>query len=363
MACLTFLTIPLDVRENVLSLVLFSPYNPYPIPPLAEDTRQQPIRRPFEEYSFFKGWYWHYAPCNLSYELPESFAAHNSSLILSLVNRQLKDEVTALIQRLEDKPDYHRYTLDILFVNEQNFWPTWICLPPRPIRNCGDHVIVSQVDVTFRIAGGKKPGRSIFDGRTGVPPPIEFCVYHILERFLRAGPFLETPDESKADIDYNIAALKLDFTAILAEGEEFYTDADEDWEDWQEENGRSLDRGRRKASESTPEGPPATKIMHPQWLASDVVIRGLESLSQMSYHTAEFGAMLYERIGNIHVTVEGRKERNFILNNVLRELNPSDPGHTFGNIPREERLPYFNRWKKETQERRFFLFGEACSTV
>ncbi|KAH8829088.1 hypothetical protein DL96DRAFT_1027967 [Flagelloscypha sp. PMI_526] len=362
MACLTFVTIPLDVRENILSLVLFTPYNPYPISSLAKGTRQPQIRKPIGQRNFFKGWSWHYAPCRLSYELKEAFAAHNPSLILSLVNRQVKGDVDALIRRVQDNPEYHRYTLDILFVNEQNFWPTWTCLPPVPIRKSRSHVVIPQVDVTFRIAGAKKPGRSIFSPGNGVPPTIKFCLYHILERFLRAGPFLETPDESKADIGYNIAALNIDFTAILAEGEELYTDAEEDWEDWRKENGISVDRSRRTASASAIQEP-ATKIMRPYWLASYVIRSGLGSLLQMSYHTAEFGAMLYERIGDIHVTVEGREERNFVLNEVLRELNPSDPGHTFGNISREERLPYFNKWKQETQERRCLLFGEACSTI
>ncbi|KAH8829087.1 hypothetical protein DL96DRAFT_1708248 [Flagelloscypha sp. PMI_526] len=344
MASLTFLTIPLDIRESVLELALFTPYNPYPILSLAEGTRQSPIQRPsFGNHSFFKGHYWHYAPCHLSYELGECFSAHNPSLILSLVNRQLKDEVAALIHRFEDNPEYHRYTLDILFVNEQNFWPTWTSFPPRPIRKSDGPVVIPRVDVTFRIAGGKKPGRSIFIHGNAVPPPIEFCVYHILERFLRAGPFLEKPNESKADINYNIAVLNIDFTAILAEGEEFYGKEDE--LNWQEENERSY------WSEPATEAPVAAEIIQPQWLASSIT-SSLSSLSRMSYHTAEFGAMLYERVRDIHITVEGVEDESLWLDELLQELNPTGSGDTFGKLSREKRLPYFNKWKKEVQERR-----------
>ncbi|KAH8829089.1 hypothetical protein DL96DRAFT_1027955 [Flagelloscypha sp. PMI_526] len=351
MASLTFLTIPLDARENILDLVLFTPYNPYPILSLAEGTRQPPIGEPVYQ-GLFKGWYWHYAPCHLSYELKESFAAHNLFLILSLVNRQLKDEVEALIQRVEDKPEYNRYTLDILFVNEQSFWPTWTSFPPRPIRKSGAPVVVPQVDVTFRIAGGKKPGRSIFSPGNGAPPPIEFCVYHILERFLRVGPFLEKPDETKADINYNIAALNIDFTALLVEGEELY--GIDDVRKWHEQNNSR----RRKAAESATEEAPVTKIMQPQWLASSVT-SGLRSLAWMSYHTARFGTMLYDRVGNIHITVDGEEKYKLLLDEILEKLSPTDPSHTFGDLVREDRLPYFRKWKKATEERRALLFDKT----
>ncbi|KAH8829085.1 hypothetical protein DL96DRAFT_1596590 [Flagelloscypha sp. PMI_526] len=128
---------------------------------------------------------------------------------------------------------------------------------------------------------------------------------------------------------------------------------------WQEEN-RNVASSHTSTLDSATEVPATKKIMRPQWLAS-FILSGLRNVTRMTYHTALFGTLLYERVGDIHVTIINGEEQELLLDELLQTLNPTDSGDTFGNLSREERLSYFIRLKKETQERRSRLFGEKSA--
>jgi len=75
--------------------------------------------------------------------------------------------------------------------------------------------------------------------------------------------------------------------------------------------------------------------------------------ASMDYHTAGYGMIIYERIGTIQICVNGVLNKEFDLGKMLADLRFGEQTDTFGNIwPREERLPYFWRWKKAALRKR-----------
>ena len=70
----------------------------------------------------------------------------------------------------------------------------------------------------------------------------------------------------------------------------------------------------------------------------------------MTYHTASFGATLYDRIGVIKFMVDGDIIHELDLGELLSLVRFRD---SFGNrLPDGEREPYFRNWKKEAYKKR-----------
>ena len=118
-----------------------------------------------------------------------------------LVNHQLRDETLAAINII---PTKHSYELDLMIVNEETLWPTWLVVPEYTTR-------VDAVHATVRIVG-TKPASSRqsgfqFDGEN--PPVIVWCFLSVLERFLCKGPVGEQPPEDSENEVDNIGAQKL----------------------------------------------------------------------------------------------------------------------------------------------------------
>jgi hypothetical protein len=92
--------------------------------------------------------------------------------------------------------------------------------------------------------------------------------------------------------------------------------------------------------------------MRPGWLA-DFVSGFMSGLLGMGYHTARYGMIIYERIGAIEVCVDGVLKKEFDLSNRLAGLRFHTEADTFGGVwPREERVPFFWRWKKDALRKR-----------
>ena len=79
----------------------------------------------------------------------------------------------------------------------------------------------------------------------------------------------------------------------------------------------------------------------------------IQVLLGMGYHTAQYGAILHEKIGRVAIMVDKNLEREFNLGEILQALNHTDPIFTFGHIePRERRLEVFRMWKLSTLYKR-----------
>lgn len=86
--------------------------------------------------------------------------------------------------------------------------------------------------------------------------------------------------------------------------------------------------------------------MRSEWLAAFLVNRVLKRLVSMHRDSAKYGAILYERIGDITVKVDGE---------ILEELRIPDQFATLkfnrsilGKRNDPDREPTFDRWKEQT---------------
>lgn len=87
------------------------------------------------------------------------------------------------------------------------------------------------------------------------------------------------------------------------------------------------------------------KAMRAEWLAAYVASK-LDYLLSMGHDSATYGAILYERIGNITVKVDGETiVQDYNIPERLAGLPFRD---SFGSEirGREERLLYFNTWRR-----------------
>lgn len=290
----SLLTIPREIRDQILELVIFSHRAP-PKSPTEPPQERASLDNPRRFSS------WSYGPENVKYDQQDIVP---NSLSLLLVNRQLSAETKSTLERFPIS-----YYLDVMIVNEQELHPTWLSVPAFSNR-------IDNVVVTFRIFGTREPGgRSMFIIGDGSPPQITWCFYNLMEVFLKCGPIanLKTGLRRK---DVSINTLTLDFV-----------------------------------SPPNAESDIASLLMRPDWLA-DFVNDYNHTLLQMSYHTAWYGMIMYERIGTIRYYVDGQLSTQHDLDVLLAKCRSNDSGDTFGNIANEERSAFFWKWKKKALKAR-----------
>jgi hypothetical protein len=78
----------------------------------------------------------------------------------------------------------------------------------------------------------------------------------------------------------------------------------------------------------------------------------LQALLGMSYHTAQYGAFLFERLGKIRMILDGEILHEVDLAERLRDCHFRE---SFGDIPREDRQSYFEKWKSNAYAKRVEL--------
>ena len=92
-------------------------------------------------------------------------------------------------------------------------------------------------------------------------------------------------------------------------------------------------------------------VMHPQRLLN-FIISYIEMILVMSYPTAEFGGILYERVGCIKVLMDGEVYKEWDLATALKEVQVQD---SFGGAPREHRPVVSKNWKENAHKTRVEL--------
>lgn len=92
-------------------------------------------------------------------------------------------------------------------------------------------------------------------------------------------------------------------------------------------------------------------IVHPKMLMK-LLRQFLGYLLGMSYHQAEYGAILYERIGKIRMILDGEVLQEFDLAERLRGCLFTD---SFGNVSRANRDSTFKMWKANAYRTRIEL--------
>ncbi|KAF2500077.1 hypothetical protein BU16DRAFT_235568 [Lophium mytilinum] len=309
----SLLSIPREIRDSIIELALSSSREPYPSITAAEPTRSTKIvpHRPF-----FKSWSY-----GRKHVLFESHSYLSNSLPLLLVNHQLSSETTSTISRLSKNASLPHYSLDVMFVNELELWPTWLSVPTVAAH-------LDRVNVTIRAVGVDPTEQNQWKVKDGMPPQLIWCFYYLLEHVLRHGPLPDT--YSPADKDVSIKLLHLDVVG--------------------RESGSC---GNDHCGCFPGVGAGRGKEWCPAFLARYLRMY-IGRLARMGYHEAQYGGILYERVGEIRISVMGEEMLPRVhFGDSLAELKYVDPRNTFGHVwPRAKRVPAFEEWKRSAWRRR-----------
>jgi len=238
---------------------------------------------------------------------------------LLLLNHQLHIETLYTIQRLPTRS----YVLDVAIADEKKLWPTWLYAPVLSTR-------VDKVYAAIRTIGYfKGPGHSIFEG--GGPRQITMSFWNLVERFLRVGPVGRRTRKndrciSLKELVIDIRTPNVPANKILSRN---HCRTIEEAQAYRRENGQEY-------------------LMNPAYVLQHVLcdIRGILTMSRSA---AAFGALLYERIGNIKVLMDGEPHKEWDLAKCLDEVQFSD---SFSNYPREKRRQVFQKWKRDAYKAR-----------
>ncbi|RYP42899.1 hypothetical protein DL770_011941 [Monosporascus sp. CRB-9-2] len=279
----------------------------------------------------------------------------------SSLNRQLHRETKDALERIPGRG--RSYSLDLMLAREELLWPTWTLLPAY-----AQHV--DSVDVTVRVVGGMRGAlptyhklnrwHSIFSGADGGPPVAVWLFYSVLERFLKAGPVGRTLDPKLGEyrrsgryyseeeitnlgfLDRKITVKHLNIDCVSPADETVLADPESSRDWWYMRRLPGLVHASH--TEFTDIQKHLRGVMRPEWLAT-YLIRNIEYLLGMGYHTAEFEAILFERIGDITIKVDGLILEEFRLGERFSALTFEE--ESFGSICQAGmREMYFNKWKK-----------------
>ncbi|KAL1983107.1 hypothetical protein VTN96DRAFT_437 [Rasamsonia emersonii] len=281
---------------------------------------------------------WDYGPKHIKYDHRNQAT---TSLPLLLVNRRLSAEAKAVLKRLRKMA----YSIDVMYVDDRELWPTWLCVPAL-FSTRVDHVVATfRAFSTGEIYVGTKSG--LFAG-DGAPEQIVWCFYGLMEWFLKCGPVGKQQrrrgGEGSQEKDGGVIAQVLTLDCVTPPDPSTLPAPEVTYGDWIRPWARPYLPVR--GSKEPPKG-----VMRPEWLAR-FIIGKINMLLDMSYHTAYYGRIMYERIGVIRVCVDGKLEREMNLAERLAKLRKEGPSDTFGNVLREDRQRVFWQWKKRALEKR-----------
>ncbi|KAJ5156451.1 hypothetical protein N7492_009254 [Penicillium capsulatum] len=337
----SFLTLPAELRALVIYQVLCSENNP-PSRPFENG------RIDFQDIDY-RAWR------SRAKILNENRNQHCPSNVASLLrtNRQLSAETQAILD-IERQKSKLRYALDISVLHDYTLFVTWLSVPwisnrvdslVANIRLFG-HILPQEIAKTLSGDGG----------RLG----FHWSFYAVLERFLRYGPVdgkkTQTKGDSKKSFyrrnptfeDRDMTVKELTLNIDSAEDSLEFPPDEIDYRRWSTRH-HGIERFRHPQAASDELIKYRTR---PEWLAK-YLLGEIRGLLYMGYHTASYGKILYESIGTLRVVAGGEEIATVDLASELASLSFNDPGDTFGDVwPRENRIPAFWEWKKQTLERR-----------
>jgi hypothetical protein len=90
-------------------------------------------------------WSWSPGPGSVLYDTTALYSTVVTSLSLLLTSRRISTETRSVLDRVRRRKRLS-YALDVMFVNGEQLWPTWLCVPAL-----ADHI--DSLTATIRICG------------------------------------------------------------------------------------------------------------------------------------------------------------------------------------------------------------------
>ncbi|KAH8424386.1 uncharacterized protein LDX57_002137 [Aspergillus melleus] len=246
---------------------------------------------------------------NVMYCKNQEAPYHNwksASPTLLLVNRQLA-ELTR--RRLAQFSNSSHYALDVMLVNETELWPTWTFLTP-PCQH------VNKLTVTLRITGtsptldGRKYRFTPFDGA----PPIVWCFFYLLSRFLECGPLAEDPEINPPAHDRHPFTIN-ELTLNVETPSGLIAPRSISYENWLQ--GR--DNKDPRTSYTWPYNTVETLMIWPEWLVKLISDYIGYALDMQGLFLRGFGHTLHKCIGTIRICLDGSVVKVHAVDRRLKE--------------------------------------------
>jgi hypothetical protein len=244
---------------------------------------------------------------------------------LLLLNHQIHRETQELIRLLPTKS----YVMDVIIANEAKLWVTWLYAPVLTTR-------VDRVHTTIRSLGYPEKRSPIFNFGDGGPLPLSPALYSLINRGVKVGPVgrRTRPNDKNISVrelvidvqPHDVSIIKIPAGEHCAHGES---------KQYIRENGSS-----------------GSRLLHGPEFILNVVLGNIGILLKMSYHTASWGGLLYERIGKIKVLLDGELRKEWDL---AKELSAVEFDNSFGYYPPEQRPEIFRKWKLKAYRTRIEL--------
>lgn len=312
--------IPLEIRQRIIEWVICSPINPPASPSVS-----QKGRRKLSQDTFSGRGVWQLPP-------------QNPALPLLLVNKQFRTEVNYVLQHAST--DYH---VDIMFVKGYGLWTTWsIPVLPRTQYIDSVHARLRLFEPTDDLDPRFRESLS-FRGGDGGPPLAVWSFYRLLTALLTNGPGYLGPEPIGIPRNlrprYVVKKVVVDVLAptdgaahrsiVLKEGED------------EGETHRFIDRYLHDAS------------IAPEERLALYMTRELDHLLALSYHTINYGMVLYESVvETIDFLVNGEEYKAFSMQKLLREHEGTHWGRRpLDVLQRKQRYRTWRRWLDERRRR------------
>lgn len=264
----SLLNLPHEIRDAILEIVLLSS-RPAPSGVVtAAEHRLEPLSDDQLRYEA-----WGYGSSHTRFARSDYVS---NACPLLLINHQLFAETKSVISRLASA--CLSYKLDVIFVDDHELWPTWLCIPSLAKQ-------VNHVDVTLRVfdTKGDVSERDAFRGGDGSPPQIYWCFYFLLEHFLTHGPLCPDPYQTSKrtkDREVSVKTLTLNFVAenthlLPATKDELSRSSFL----------RAPPRIYLESQSQQDDTEPPRSVIQPEWLAQNIT-HAFEILVLMDYYTA-----------------------------------------------------------------------------
>jgi hypothetical protein len=311
-------SIPRELRDQILELVIQSHQNTPPA--LNQNFDELTQLRKILEAPRLQSWN------NLVLNLPSSVIANTTNLLL--VNRQLRAETLANIQRLNTCT----YELDVMILDE---------ILPLP-------TALDAVNVNFRISGswnaskGSRRKRKDDDLATkpyarypdykgfrigcGAGPAMGWQMYSILERFIKVGPVGETGD---TDAHRHVSVKTLNINV----------ETPQDVDPWR--------FAPPTTSSSRRDDGGAETVLSPTYLAEFVARNMADLLRDGDAEWFSYGKILYEHVDEIVITRDGKPVRTLDVAERLKDVGGFQERFvTKENLEEYKRLTWEERGKR-----------------
>ena len=309
---LGLLNLPREIRDQILDYVVSWPMMD---PPCLLDHEALRNARSELMEPRLRAWT---RGCWVRYLQPKCIV-HGSPLLC--VNSQLHKETLDALYRYVNK---HVYLIDVVILNEVEVIPTWLHVPQLTNR-------VDRFHATVRISGTYRPEMYAdieeshqykgFGTMQRAAPAMHWVLFSVLERFLLVGPVPRWHAQRDREVSIKTFIIDICTPPSISPGR----------------------FGSPQSVDTFSESFNPNHVLSPTYLY-EFIKSNVRWLLDMSHHSSEFGAILYEHIGRIVMAFDGVEKHSFDLAEELNGLRYD------GSLSGSEED--FDKWKCEAKNKR-----------